>query len=118
VKAIQDKVGTALHRDCYLNPDLCYDYYVADVKISLVAHDSGREAPVNVSVHDTQGEPSNPEEAALEASDAEFHVDAAPPNEVRVSTGQDVPMLTKDADGRQTIKGAKYSRKRLEKAAQ
>jgi len=114
IEAIAEKVKAALRRDCYLTPNLAYDYYTADVKISLTAHDVGRAAQVNVAVHDTQGDP---EDAALEASDASFHVDAEAPNAVRVESGQPVPVLTRDPDGRPAVKGVRYSRKQLEKVA-
>ncbi len=115
IEAIAEKVKAALRRDCYLTPNLAYDYYVADVRISLTAHDVGREAKVEVAVHDTQGDP---EDAALEASDASFHVDAKAPNVVRVESGQPVPVLTKGTDGRPEVKGVRYSKKTLAKANQ
>jgi hypothetical protein len=114
IEAVVDKVRQALQRDCYLTPNLAYDFYEADVKVSLTAHDVGRAAKVEVAVHDTQGEN---EDAALEASDASFHVDAEAPNVVRVESGQPVPVLTKDPDGRPAVRGIKYSKKQLEKAA-
>ena len=118
VKAVLDKIGNSLRRDCYLSPNCAYDYYTAEVKISLRAHDVGRTAEVNVAETVTgRVEPFNPEDVHLDAADAEFNIEAAPPNEVRVSTGQDVPVLTKDTEGKPAIKPVLYSRKQLEKAA-
>lgn len=117
VRAVGDKVMNALRRDCYLTPNLAYDWYEADVKISVRAHDVGRLAEVVKEVHDEQGQAPEGEDSALDVADAEFHVDAAPPNEVRVETGQDVPVLTKNADGKPEVKGVRYARSRV-KAAQ
>ncbi len=115
IEAIADKIKRSLERDCYLSGNLAYDYYLADVKISLTAHDVGRAAKVEVQVHDEQG--ARPEDAALDAAEAEFSVDQEAPNVVRVESGQPVPVLTKDKEGRQEIRGIRYSKKQLEKAA-
>ncbi len=115
-RAILDKISQRLAQDGFLNENLAYDFYDARIKISLTAHDVGRAAPVNLDVHVTDGEPPENENAALDAADAEFEIDAAAPNEVRVETGQDVPVLTRDEKGNPAIKGVRYSRKQLEKA--
>lgn len=117
VRAVLDKVGNSLRRDCYLSPNLAYDFYTADVKISLRAHDVGRTAGVNLAEVVTQHvETVNPEDIHLDAADAEFEIEAAPPNAVRVETGQDVPVLTRDTEGKPAIKPVRYSRKQLEKS--
>jgi hypothetical protein len=116
MEAVLDKIRTKLQSDCYLSPNVAYDYFTCNVKLSLRAHDVGRTAEVEVDETITAGE-SNPEHAALEAADAEFQIEAAPPNEVRVETGQPVPVLTRDSDGKPEVKHIKYSRKQLEKAA-
>ena len=116
MEAVIDKIRRKLQSDCFLSPNTSYDYFTCDVKLNLRAHDVGRTAEVNVEQTVTQGEP-NPEYAALEAAEAEFQIEAAPPNEVRVDTGQPVPVLTKDAEGKPDVKHIKYSRKQLEKAA-
>lgn len=114
IEAVLDKIRQRLQRDCHLSPNLAYDYYLADIKINLTAHDVGRAVGVDVSQVVTEG--VRPEDAALEAAEAEFHIDAEAPNVVRVETGQEVPVLTKGSDGKQTVRGIKYSRKKLEKA--
>ncbi len=115
IEAVVDQIRRHLQKDCYLSPNLAYDFFHADVKISLTAHDVGRAA--EVVIEETVAEGVRPEDYALEAADAEFHINEAAPNEVRVESGQDVPVLTRDADGKPAIKGIKYSRKALEKAS-
>ncbi len=116
-RAILDKISQRLAQDGFLNENLAYDTYDARIKISLTAHDVGRAAPVNLEVHDSGATADAPsDDAALDAADAEFEIDAAAPNEVRVDSGQDVPVLTRDEKGNPAIKGVRYSRKQLEKA--
>ena len=109
-KAIADKVMNQLGRDCFLSDNLAYDYFSATVKVSLVAHDVGRAAPVDMEIKVSQGEPPS-DDQFLEQAEAEMQIDEAPPNEVRVETGQEVPVLTKTADGKSAIRGVKYARK-------
>lgn len=116
IEAIVDKIRQRLQKDCYLSPNLAYDYFTADVRISLTAHDVGRAAIVEVEQQVTEG--PRPEDAALDAADAEFHINAEAPNVVRVESGQPVPVLTKDSDGHPEIKGVRYSKKQLAKASQ
>ena len=112
-KAILDKISQRLERDCYLSPNLAYDFYECRVSISLTAHDVGRAAEVKVEETITEG--TRPEDAALEAADSEFEIDRQSPNEVRVESGQPVPVLTRDGKGKPEIKGVKYARPRLDK---
>jgi hypothetical protein len=117
IEAVADKVRKSLQKDCFLSPNLSYDYYSAEVKISLTAHDVGRDAKVEQAIHDTQGEIAENEDAALDAADAEFAIDAEPPNTVRVESGQPVPVLTRGEDGKPAIRKVKYGRKQAEKVA-
>lgn len=116
VRAILDKVGNSLRRDCFLSPNLSYDYFTCEVKLSVRCHDVGRTAEVNVAETVAGGEIEESEDAALEAADAEFQIEAAPPNEVRVDTGQEVPVLTKRADGKPEVRQVRYSKKKLAEA--
>ena len=113
-RAISDKVFTALGRDCYLSENLAYDFFSATVKISLVAHDVGRAAPVEMEVKVSEGEVSD--DVHLEAAETEFAVDPQSPNEVRVETGQEVPVLSKDGDGKPVIRGVKYAKNKAKAA--
>lgn len=107
-KAIADKVVQALGRDCYLSENLSYDFYEAVIHVKLTAHDVGRAAEVEQTITDTQGEVSD--DVHLEAAEADIQIEAQPPNTVRVESGQDVPVLTKDSEGKSTVKGARYAR--------
>lgn len=107
-KAILDRIGNSLSKDCFLSENLAYDYYVAEIHIKLTAHDVGRAAEVEQTITDTRGEVSD--DVHLEAAEADIQIEAQPPNTVRVESGQDVPVLTKDSEGKSTIKGARYAR--------
>jgi hypothetical protein len=115
IEAIIDKIRISLRRDCFLSPNLAYDYFSAKIRIELSCHDVGRKAEVTQEIVETQGE-VNLEDEALNESDHSFEINPAPPNEVRVETGQDVPVLSRGTDGKPEIKGIKYSRKKVEKA--
>lgn len=114
-KAILDRIGNSLNKDCYLSENLAYDYFTATVKISVKCHDVGRAATVEQEITVSQGEVSD--DVHLEEAEAEFDMEAQPPNEVRVESGQDVPVLTKGTDGHPEIKGIRYSKKQLAKAS-
>lgn len=113
-KAVLAKVGEALQRDCFLSANLAYDYYTAHVKVTLRAHDIGRTVEVSVDETATLGEET--EDMHLDTAESEFDIDAAPPNEVRVETGQPVPVMTKGTDGKAVQRGIKYSKNQLAKA--
>jgi hypothetical protein len=117
IEAIADKVRKSLQKDCFLSPNLSYDFYDATVKISLTAHDVGRDAQVEQVIHDTQGEVTENEDAALEAADAELDIVAEPPNTVRVESGQPVPVLTRGDDGKPAIRKVKYGRQKAQQVA-
>lgn len=110
IQAICDRVSDSLRKDCYLSPNMAYDYFTAVVKIEVRAHDVGRDVEIKTADVVTAGVEN--EDMHLEASDADFVIEAAPPNEVRVESGQPVPVLTKDAEGEPTIKKIKYGRKK------
>lgn len=107
--AILDKLSSFLQRDCFLSPNLAYDYFSCTVKVSIELHDVGRTDKVEVKVTETEGDHPD-DDALLEQADKEFEINPAPPNEVRVDTGQEVPVLAKAADGRGEIRGIKYKR--------
>ncbi len=112
-KAILDRVDQSLAKDCYLSPNLSYDFFDCTVKIECHLHDVGRTDEVNQTVAVSAGE--EPEGGSAEVA-SEFIIESAPPNEVRVATGQPVPVLSKDTDGRPEIKRIKYARKHAGKA--
>jgi hypothetical protein len=119
ILAIADRISTVLRRDCFLSKNLAYDSFDCDVKISLRLHDVGRSPEVSLDQNiSAEVEGANIEDQFLDQAETEFKIEKAPPNEVRVETGQEVPVLTKDSEGNPTIKKVKYSRKQLQKAAQ
>ena len=116
--AILDKISQSLQKDCFLSSNVSYDYFSCKVAISLKCHDVGRVAEVEqvVVVEEGVDEGENPDEL-IEVANAEFEMQPAAPNEVRVDTGQDVPVLTKDADGKPKVEKIRYARHRAKKSA-
>jgi hypothetical protein len=108
VEAIADKVRQKLRTDCQLNPNSAYDWFDATITIELNMHDTGVLVKGDYNVKATAGK--EPEQEMQQHVPAELYIAPAPPNEVRVDTGQPVPVLTKDEQGRQVVKGVKYSR--------
>jgi hypothetical protein len=113
-KAICDRLDQVLARDCRLTPEKAYQFFSAKITVHVECTDIGRVEVIDQEVPATLGEPD--ENEALEHFDAEFEMAPAPPNEVRVESGQPVPVETKDSSGKATQKGIRYSRKSLEKA--
>jgi hypothetical protein len=114
-KAILDKISQALSRDCYLNDDTAYDYFSANVKISLSCHDIGRIAKVEIDQTASAG--SLEENQFLEQAETELNLESTSANETRVETGQPVPVAAKDIDGKESIRPVHYPRKAVGKGA-
>lgn len=111
ILALSDRIATSLRRDCFLNPHTAYDYYEATITIAIKMNDAGlREVEVTQVIEDTFGD--EPEEG-VESIEGELVIVPKPPNEERVATGQPVPVLTKDADGRVVTKHLKYARTKV-----
>lgn len=108
VEAVLDKVRAKLQTDCYLNPNSAYDWFSAEIEIHLDMHDAGSHIKGDYRVQLAEG--VKPAETPQHV-EADFHIDPAPPNEVRVETGQPVPTLTKDEQGKDVIRNVRYSRK-------
>ncbi len=110
--AILDKLGARLAKDSYLNPTTSYNFFSAEITIKVRSHDVGRDVDVNVteSVTAIDNVPES-EDVHLDEVEGSFKIEAAPPNQVREETGQDVPVLTTQ-DGKPTIKKVRYPRKK------
>jgi hypothetical protein len=108
-KAILDKIGLSLSRDCFLSANLAYEFFEAHVTVSLKLRDVGRVESVEQDVKVSHGEN---DDQFIEAAEAEFDIPAEDPTTVRVESGQEVPVLTRDTEGRPEIKGIKYARKK------
>ena len=105
VKAVLDKMETAMRRDCYLNPDLAYDYVEATVKYTIKCHDVGEARVVDQEVKLQVGtEP----ESGVDEFEGETFVEPISPNELREETGQPIPVKGKGNE----IKHVPYARKK------
>lgn len=108
IEAILDKMRQKLRSDCHLNPNSAYDWFDARIKIELDMHDTGAHIKKDYEVGAASGTVPDGE---VDGVSEELHIPAAPPNEVRVSTGQGVPTLTKDAQGNKVVENVRYARK-------
>jgi len=116
IEAVLDEIRTQLQKSCYLNPNSAYDWMAAKVRVDLELHDTGMLITETFTAESDAGtKPVDPD--AIEVHEVEFDIEPAPPNEVRVQTGQPVPVLSNDKDGRPTVKGVRYARKDAKKAA-
>lgn len=111
-EAILDKLSRKLERDCYLSPNAAYDWFTANIDISLHLHDVARDVTVKAEVSDKAGEIEDG--AKIKSVNTSMEIAVQPPNEVRVETGQEVPVLTQK-DGRPEIKGVRYARNKARK---
>lgn len=115
-KAVSDLVGKSLEKDGFLNVDTAYDYFECEVSLKLRCHDIGRIAPVNVSEKIVGKAPEFDENSLLDEAEKDFEIRSTSPNETRIETNQEVPVLTRDQDGKEVVKGVRYSRRDLAKA--
>lgn len=109
IEALRDRILDKLRRDCYLNPNHAYDWFSANIHIAVKLHDTGQELDTDHQIAFTSGTPQHDSTVV----ETELEIEKRSPNEVRVETGQPVPVLTKDKDGRSIIEGIKYGRKSL-----
>lgn len=114
-KAICDKLDQVLAKDCRLTAEKAYQYFSSKITVHLECFDIGRIEVVESISQATYGGAPNDNEA-LDKFDAELEMSPAPPNEIRVESGQGVPVQSRDSDGRSTEKRIRYSRKSLAKA--
>ena len=112
ILALSDHIANSLRRDCFLNAHTAYSYYSANISIGLVLHDASgmRTAEVEQTIIKMEGEVSNDQIDELEEIEGELVIEPKPPNEERVMTGQPIPVLSKDSDGRVVTKHIKYAR--------
>ena len=109
VEALQDRILDKLKRDCYLNPNHAYDWFSAHITLQIKLHDTGQELETTHQVIYATGTPQ-PES---EEQELELEIEKRAPNEVRIESGQPVPVLTQDKQGRSIIEGIKYGRSAL-----
>lgn len=115
-KAITEIIGNVLEKDGRINHDTAFDYFDCQVHVTLHSHDLGRVVTTEVNEKFVGKAPEFDENPALDEFDHQFEIHSESPNQTRIETGQDVPVLTRNADGKEEVKGVRYSRKDLAKA--
>lgn len=116
VEAILDRLRNKLRMDCYLNPNMAYDYFTAEISIKLTLHDMGMDVKTEADVQATHGEEPHDDAYVREVTDV-LDIDPQPPNVVREQTGQPVPVLSRNAQGKTEIRRVQYSRPSAKAAA-
>lgn len=106
VEAVVSKVREALYRDCYLGATTAYEGFSADVAISIRLRDVGREVAVESGTALSGGQRTDLEETRR----ADLRIEDEPPNQVRVESGQPVPVLKTRGDGSREIHRVSYKR--------
>lgn len=109
VIAVCDRLAQSLRRDCRLQTTKAYETFRAEVSVKIFANDIGSYSEIEADV--TVGASAD-EVADVDGVEGGFAMEEKPPNEVRVESGQGVPVLTLDEEGRPDIKRIKYSRNR------
>lgn len=101
-----EQIAESLRRDSRLKPHMAYERYGAKVTVELWAEDLGSREEVSREVRIGPQPPEGQEVTTVQAT-----IEPAPPNEVRVRSGQPIPTLTKDGTGRAVVKGVRYARR-------
>jgi hypothetical protein len=109
--AVVDKLLTRLAKDGHLNAAHAYDHFSYKISVHIELHDLGRIEKVDVTESDTLTK-TDDVNALLDQFDAELEGAQTDPNTMREETGQEIPVLTKSAEGKTEIKGIKYPRKK------
>lgn len=104
--ATLDKIETALRRDCYLSKNFTYRGVKLEVHIKISLDDVGGEKEVERTILQHVGD-LGPE---AESFEVEVGIADEPPNQTRVETGQPVPVLAKDANGKMVEKAVQYAK--------
>ena len=103
--AILFKVQESLSHSCHLHFDNAYSSFRAEISIKLTLADYGREVRDNHVIAEAADTGLPGESQTVESN---LVVAPMPPNQVRVETGQSVPVATV-IDGKQKIRHVKYA---------
>lgn len=114
IEAHLDTMRQRMKQSGYFRSNDAFDWFSSEVTIKCDMHDTGAMVKADLTIKAAAGTPNEGDEA--ETVEMAFNIDPAPPNEVRVQTGQPVPVLTTDATGKQVEKSVRYSRKDAKKA--
>lgn len=110
--AILYKLGESFEKTCHLTAQCAYTAFRAKITVQILLDDYGREQADNHTVELSEGELS-PESQMVTA---EINIEKQPPNQVRVETGQAVPVKV-NKDGKQEIRRVRYQRPKKQTAS-
>lgn len=111
--ALLYKVEESLNKTCHLKDDAAYTSFESEITIKSKLNDYGRVQPDNhiVKVSLDSGLPPESDTRTVEAT---TNIEPAPPNQVRVETGQGVPVKVMEK-GKQVVKHLKYTNRKQPK---
>lgn len=104
----QQAILESLERDCYLQAEKTYQRFGGTVTIRTWIESPAGRIEVNRDV--TFGEKTKPADA--QETETSYELDDSSPNGTRIETGQPVPTITKDEQGRPVVKGVRYTRRK------
>ena len=116
IDAMAYKLKEQLKRDCFLSANMAYESFEATIYVALKLKDIGHQPEVVKTIKVNGGAPipasfKDPAEAALVHEErSEDGFSGEPANDVRVETGQPVPVLVENSDGKKEIKRVHYQR--------
>jgi hypothetical protein len=107
-EAILFKIAESMSKSCHLSETNAYTSFRADIKVNIQLGDYGRETPDN---HIAVAQSEEPLAGNIVVDAVDLQIAEQPPNQVRIETGQDVPVETV-VDGKKVIKRVKYQARR------
>jgi len=112
-EAVLSKIKESFNRTCHLKYDNAYTSFKAEIHIKFTLSDYGRTIEDNhaVEVSGSSGIP----ETETRTVETDITMEPAPPNQVRVESGQPVPVKVNEG-GKTVIKHLKYAARKAAKA--
>lgn len=110
IDAVLAKLRSLMIQDCYLSPNSAYESFTADVTVKIRALDIGRIAESSFKAHEESVTQPTADDEDYALREAEIHLAAMPPNQVRQETGQPIPTLVDVGDGKKEIRPVRYAK--------
>jgi|WetSurMetagenome_2_1015567.scaffolds.fasta_scaffold110438_3 hypothetical protein len=112
IEAVVARIRKEMRTDCFLNKDLAYSYFEAEVHYKIRLQDCGRAPEAKGVARAKGGEvpttTENEEDLFLKEGDIEMQM--APPNEVRQESDQPLPVLGTGENGKPEIRRVTYAK--------
>ena len=106
-EAVLFKLSECMQKNCHLHSGNAYSKARIEVSVKMTLYDYGREVRNNEQAT-VELDSGLPQESAPVTVEGTVVMEPMPPNQVRIETGQDVPVQT-IIDGKPTVKRVKYA---------